>query len=535
MDIATFERVCEQFYAANSSEAARREAQNLMSRICGATESVAFLQQVLVNSSVSSAVVSASTALTKLVASNWINITEQEKTDIYGALVHLINREFFPELARPYLNRFFAKVVKYAWLDGAKFQTVFDDLRALGAPDVGRVLDTYTEVIREMNPQTGRDLSRFRRTALSFRDQALVKMAEFAWQLIERGEVGVQQHKALKLLVEALAFDFLGACPDETNDDTASVMVPHSFVFLRQISIPQVLFNLLGDLGSKESAKLALQALVLVASFRRSFYLKDEDRRAVLFAFLSGSAQLISGVTPASQRLLSDPDCVHEICRLIGRMKTGDAVSDLIEVDGFQLWLGAVWQLTERVVLTRRNAHVETANARFYLLSFWGQVSVGASRMTAVPAYLQEAINRVLTGFIDNLIHNQEAAISDSEDGSPDETEIAEQTEIFAALITSSKHFAVSTLQTALMHSGRHVNVAWGVYLTSVLLHAVAEQKIDNPETVERLATISGVIMQGMRTSRTRGDNGGVRTFGSGDNRNMTGCHICNHHRNEEW
>ena len=42
-------------------------------------------------------------------------------------------------------------------------------------------------------------------------------------------------------------------------------------------------------------------------------------------------------------------------------------------------------------------------------------------------------------------------------------------------------------------------------------------------------------IAQGMRTSRTSGDNGGVWPFGAGDNRNMTGCHICNHHRNEEW
>ncbi|NDD92256.1 hypothetical protein EBZ37_09240, partial [bacterium] len=239
-------------------------------------------------------------------------------------------------------------------------------------------------------------------------DTGLLKIAEYVWGLLQsdRFEHQTVRFKLMKLFVEIFSFDFLCACPDESEETTA-VMIPHSFAIFRQLAVSQRLFQLLADPGtSKETAKLVLQALVLVASFRRSFYLKDEDRKQVLFVFLSGTAALVDGF-PGSH-LIQDRDCLHEVCRLIGRLKTGEAVGDLLELEGFKNFLSAVWSLTQRVAFSGRH---EFANSRYYVLNFWAQISLGLSSLNQTspsPVYLADALRMVVELVVNLLTHSED-------------------------------------------------------------------------------------------------------------------------------
>merc|ERR1712023_356208 len=98
-------------------------------------------------------------------------------------------------------------------------------------------------------------MSRFRRTALSFRDSALPTIFTIAIQTLQQLTLGPSNitdknderrltKQVLQLACNCLSFDFMGTIPDETSDEQSTVMVPHSWSMLREDGIPKLFFDL---------------------------------------------------------------------------------------------------------------------------------------------------------------------------------------------------------------------------------------------------------------------------------------------------
>lgn len=77
-----------------------------------------------------------------------------------------------------------------------------------------------------------------------------------------------------------------------------------------------------------------LRALLLLASVRRSLFASEERRREYVRLCMEG----ITNILETGQGL-SDQSNYHEFCKLLGRMKTNNQLSELVETDGFEKWL----------------------------------------------------------------------------------------------------------------------------------------------------------------------------------------------------
>merc|ERR1719491_1643059 len=151
-------------------------------------------------------------------------------------------------------------------------------------------------------------MSRFRRTALSFRDTALPSIFTIAMQTLQQlsnGQINItdknDERKLLKQVLQlscnCLSFDFMGTIPDETSDEQSTVMVPHSWNMLREEGIPKLFFDLFSKSCTtqwNECAQFCLQALVLLAALRRSFFQKEEDRGKLLASMMQGTTGVLA-------------------------------------------------------------------------------------------------------------------------------------------------------------------------------------------------------------------------------------------------
>jgi exportin-7 len=232
--LSKFEILCSDLYNA-VSQTKRAEAHSLLNPLLSRIDSVPQFEFVLANSQNPHALLFASNGLMQLVTTNWSAITEPQRDGIKLSLSRflvqhcdLMYSNQLWEQSMSFVIRLLCRIVKLSWLDGPTNQKITEEIQPLVGSDsplhVILGIDIYTCLTMDMQPTKGVQMSRLRRTAMSFRDTALpiiFTAAVKALRDIRNGKPsdGRLLHKVLKLTVSCLSFDFMGTIPDETADD----------------------------------------------------------------------------------------------------------------------------------------------------------------------------------------------------------------------------------------------------------------------------------------------------------------------------
>jgi len=442
---------CNALYNA-TTEADRANAHAQLLPLVTQASAIPQLQHVLTRTSSPHALIFSTTALMKLITSHWTSVSDAQKEEMRNFLFDYLWKNG-PDLFRTApmavspVVRLLCRVIKLAWMEGPQYQNVTEKVALfLNSTPIHWItgLAIYADLTQDMQPQVGPSMSRFRRTALSFRDTALPEICKVWIQTLQQVSTGsvtipdkTDEHRLLKQVLQlashCLSFDFMGTIPDETSDDQSTIMVPHSWNMLREDCIPKLFFDLFTKACSFnwiECAQYCLQCLVLLSAFRRSFFQKEEDRAKLLGSLMQGTTAIL-----ASKMGLSDPQCYHELCRLLGKMNTTHQLNELCASEQFQAWIEQVYQFTMDSL-----RHWEVMpNSKHYLLGFWaGMVNPVIVMQEKVPKGLETYIQQITIAYVESRLCMAEASAQgdnlDWDDPLNDEVLRAEQLEVLANL-----------------------------------------------------------------------------------------------------
>ena len=164
----------------------------------------------------------------------------------------------------------------------------------------------------------------------------------------------------------------------------------------------------------------ALSCLVQFASVRRSLF-NNTERAKFLMQLVSGVRYILE-----NPQGLSDPQCYHEFCRLLARLKSNYQLSELVKVDGYSETIALITKFTvtslqashsllsldiESIVnyiLTRLQMWQFAPNSIHYLLSLWQRMVasvpyVKASEPHLLETYTPEVTRAYITSRLDSV------------------------------------------------------------------------------------------------------------------------------------
>mmetsp|Transcript_47243 Transcript_47243/g.101123 ORF Transcript_47243/g.101123 Transcript_47243/m.101123 type:complete len:1094 (+) Transcript_47243:406-3687(+) len=451
--LSQLEALCHAFYNA-SSEAERAQAHQTLLPLVQNPQCMPQLQYVLAHTSNPHALIFSATGLMKLITTNWTSVSDQQKEEMRNFLFDYLAKNG-PDLYRSApmgvspVVRLLCRVIKLAWLEGPQFQNVTERVgQFLQSSPLHWVLglEIYTDLTTDMQPSIGTAMSRYRRTALSFRDTALPAIFTMGMQTLQQvatGQIAIadksEERKLMKQVLQlscnCLSFDFMGTMPDDTSDEQNTVMVPHSWVMLRDEGIPKLFFDLFTRSTSAqwiECAQLCLQCLVLLAALRRSFFQKEEDRGKLLASMMQGTTTVL-----ASKMGLQDHQCYHELCRLLGKINATHQLNELCSTEQFQVWIEQVYSFTMDSL-----RHWEVMpNSKHYLLGFWAAlVNPVIMMQDKAPKALETFIQQITLAYVESRLFMAERSAdsanfsADWDDPLLDEVLRAEQLEVLSNL-----------------------------------------------------------------------------------------------------
>ena len=214
--------------------------------------------------------------------------------------------------------------------------------------------------------------------------------------------------QSLSLIVRCLSFDFIGTNPDESTEDVGTIQAPTSWrALLQDPATTELLFDFYANTAPPRSSK-AMEAIILLASVRRSLFPTDKDRAAFLGRLITGIREMLS-----KQTGLQHQDNYHQFCRLLGRLKANYQLSELVKADGYMEWLELAASFTVQSI---RNWQYST-NSIHYLLSLWGRL------VAAVPyvrpetgaqghvQHLEKQVLLVVETYIESMLGSVEAVL----------------------------------------------------------------------------------------------------------------------------
>jgi exportin-7 len=446
------ENMCQALYN-TTSEAERAQAHQTLLPLVQNPDCIPQLQFVLARTSSPHALIFATTGLNKLITSHWTSVSDQQKEEMRNFLCDYLAKNG-PDLYRSApmavspVVRLLCRVIKLAWLEGPQYQNITERVSVfLQHSSLHWVLglEIYTDLTTDMQPTIGPSMSRFRRTALSFRDTALPTIFTIGIQTLQQVNNGQIQglsdknderrllKQVLQLATNCLSFDFMGTIPDETSDEQSTVMVPHSWNMLREEGIPKLFFDLFSrscTCNWPECAQFCLQCLVLLAALRRSFFQKEEDRGKLLASMMQGTTGVL-----ASKMGLQEHGCYHELCRLLGKINATHQLNELCATEQFQVWIEQVYSFTMDSL-----RHWEVMpNSKHYLLGFWAaMVSPVILMREKAPKALETYIQQITIAYVESRLFMAEASARgedlDWDDPLLDEVLRAEQLEVLSNL-----------------------------------------------------------------------------------------------------
>ena len=169
----------------------------------------------------------------------------------------------------------------------------------------------------------------------------------------------------------------------------------------------ELFFEFYATTAPPRSSK-AMEAIILLASVRRSLFPTDKDRAAFLGRLITGIREMLSNQTG-----LQHQDNYHQFCRLLGRLKANYQLSELVKTNGYMEWLELAASFTVQSI---RNWQYST-NSIHYLLSLWGRL------VAAVPyvrpetgaqghvQHLEKQVLLVIETYIESMLGSVEAVL----------------------------------------------------------------------------------------------------------------------------
>lgn len=507
------ERYCHALYN-GASQAEMKQAHETLLPLVQNPQCMPQLQFVLAHTSSPHALMFSATGLQKLITSHWTSVSDQQKEEMRNFLFDYLAKNG-PDLyngapmAVSPVVRLLCRVIKLAWLEGPQFQNITEHVgQFLQSSPLHWVLglEIYTDLTTDMQPSIGPSMSRFRRTALSFRDTSLPTIFTIGIQTLGQvngGQINVSDKneerrlmkQVLQLVCNCLSFDFMGTIPDETSDEQSTVMVPHSWNMLRDEGIVKTFFDLFSRSCTyqwAECAVLCLQCLVLLAALRRSFFQKEDDRTRLLASMMQGTTGIL-----ASKMGLQDHACYHELCRLLGKINATHQLNELCASEQFQVWIEQVYSFTMDSL-----RHWEVMpNSKHYLLGFWAaMVSPVILLADKAPKQLEAYIQQITVAYVESRLFMAEASADsgncqDWDDPLSDEVLRAEQLEVLSNLGRCRyqdtaqyimKHFEeVSRLgqSGAVQQAVFEKKMTWIVYMMGALVGGHASAKANRADT----------------------------------------------------
>jgi exportin-7 len=350
------------------------------------------------------------------------------------------------------LTQLLARVVKAGWAEGGAARgapgALVDLLaRARRSGDraaYGASLRALTALVTEFNtPTPGRTLTAHRKAAVAFRDAALLPAfsaalaearrlaAPAAARAVAAGIVpppGVGPpppsegdapcegggaftpawaataanpgapsdarllEAAVSLALACLSFDFVGTCLDESADDLGTVQAPAAWRGPVSDPATVALFFQVYASAAPPLAPSALECLVRLASVRRSLFASDAERGRFLAALVGGTRGILTGRVG-----LDAHASYHELCRLLGRLKTNYQLSELVASPGYPDWVARVADFT----ISSLAAPAWSGGSVFYLLGLWSRLVSSVPYLKAeAPALLDAHVPGVVRAFI---------------------------------------------------------------------------------------------------------------------------------------
>ncbi|CAG8480838.1 7675_t:CDS:10 [Diversispora eburnea] len=404
-------------------------------------ESTLYCRLLLDNSASPYAQMFAASRLKSLVLDHFSTFSMTEKIELRNyVLTYMAHHPDFQPFVLSSLSQLFATITKVGWFEGEEFKNVTNDLSNFIQSTAHHVivgLQILAIVVSEMNQPSTRNLARQRKTAIGFRDTALLdifRMGLLVLRQLLNGEImfnsELQEHKTkeycLISLKNCLAFDFIGTTPDESSEDVGSIQVTSSWrSTVEDQSFLRTFFEAYKRFQPPHSSQV-MEVLVQVASIRRSLF-NDEERSKFLHGLMQGISEILIGSIG-----LSDLNNYHEFCRLLSRFRSTYQWGELADKPRYNEWIDLVaefsikgfdnWQLVPHSVQ--------------YLLTFWSKMlSSGRNTRSSSSKKLELIASRLTQTFITSRIASVESIIEGAiDDPLESEETLIEVLEMFATI-----------------------------------------------------------------------------------------------------
>lgn len=430
--LAQLELLCQQLYESTDTQV-RNQAEKALVTFAESADSLPQCQVVLERSQSPYALLLAASTLTKLVIRSTANITIQDRLQLRNyVLQYLGNRLGLTSYITQALVQLIARITKHGWFDGDKKVFVFRDI----LDEVGKFLRGSVEhcvigvqilyhLVGEMNlAESIRSLAKHRKVTNSFRDESLYDVFTLSCTLLRQINVHDKtQHSLiswlLKLACACLSFDFIGTSSDESADDLATVQIPTQWrsTFL-DCSTLQLFLNLFHSMSAHELASMSITCLVQLASVRRSLF-NTTERANFLAQIMKG----MKGILEQPQTL-SNPECYHEFCRLLMRVKSNYQLGELIRLEDYSAFIDLVAKFT----VSSLQSWQFSANSIHYLLGFWQRLVGSVPYIKSSEAHLLEKYMPEITkAYITSRLESVESVLRDSLDNPLDDKPMVAQ------------------------------------------------------------------------------------------------------------
>ncbi|KAI9232503.1 MAG: hypothetical protein BYD32DRAFT_428231 [Podila humilis] len=450
VDIHTLEQYCQTLYNPPNSES-RAEAEKFLDYHCptfsnaarpnaehaphvtSPIQSALLCRSLLENSVNPYAVMFATSRLKSLVEDHFTSFTSAEQHGLRSFVLQHIYQH--PD-SQPFIlaaqAQLFSIITKLGWLENEEFRPLVDNMQVFFQQnEEHRVIGIklLSAVATEMNFQGTRNAPKSRKAAVGFRDAQLLPMFQCGLNMIRsvlqnsnENASGKLKESILQLMKACLTFDFIGALPDESSDESGSIQAPTSW---RVVFEEQVYLNVLWECFRSSSppvSVLAMECLSQAASIRRSIFSTEDSRHVYVQRMMQEIILILT--TEVGQRKLQDVGNFHEFCRMLSRFNNTFQLTEICERKEFEQWISAISEFTSRGF----HSWKWSPNSVPYLLAFWSKVAssiASASQRSAEyimtvtvdisRSYLVsrlECVRAVMDGEVDDPLESEEELIS---------------------------------------------------------------------------------------------------------------------------
>ncbi|AFZ81205.1 hypothetical protein BEWA_006140 [Theileria equi strain WA] len=507
-ELQQIEMLCQALYGGQQIH--QNEAHKVLMPLLRDVQKLPILRDVLATSTNLQALLFASSGLVTLFTNHWSQISDQSKKELREFLLNYLYTRgpemlnCAPEVLRQFIH-LYCRILKLGWLEEINNQPLISHItQFLSASTQHWIigLNIYTDLTQEMQPQMGKLIAKFRRAALNFKETILPDIFAVTMQTLEQFHNGTMVvkdtneetqllYQILQLCYNCLSFDFMATMPDDTSEEQATVMIPQGWDSLRSDKIPRLLFELYAICTNKQPkcAVLCLKCLVVVAALRKSFFNNEAEALGHINSFMLGTLEIIRNKTG-----LTDDDCYHELCRLLGKINAANQLSQLLQSSAFPLWTEQLHIFTLEALQNWKHM----PNSKHYLLGVWAHMVVPLAYMRGkAPCLLETNILQITLEFISSRFAMAECVVRSGDDldfENPLEDDILrmEQADIFSRLCRCQYRAVVSHVLDLYKRLDTGSLDHWGA--------AIREEKLS------WLVLFSGAMLNGSSSLRLTGD-----------------------------